>query len=107
MRRVASVIGLQPGAWTEYEALHADVWPAVLEQIARSGIHNYSIHRWGDVLFSYFEYVGDDYEADMAAMAADAATQRWWSVCNPLQSPVSNRTDGEWWHELREVFHTD
>lgn len=106
MRRVAQVIGLQPGAQQEYERLHRDVWPAVLARIGRSRIQNYSIYRHGDLLFSYFEYVGDDYDADMAAMAADPETQRWWSVCAPLQAPVAERVAGEWWHELPEVFHT-
>jgi L-rhamnose mutarotase len=107
MRRVASVIGLPSEGAAEYERLHAEVWPTVLAQIERSGIRNYSIYRYGELLFSYFEYVGADYDADMAAMAADAETQRWWALCSPLQRTVPERADGEWWHELPEFFHTD
>ena len=33
-------------------------------------------------------YVGDDYAADMAAMAADPETQRWWEITNPMQEPL-------------------
>lgn len=106
MRRVASVIGLPRGGAEEYERLHAKVWPGVLAQIERSNVRNYSIYRYGELLFSYFEYIGDDYEADLAAMAADPETQRWWSVCSPLQRAVPERVEGEWWHELPEVFHT-
>jgi len=29
------------------------------------------------LLFHYFEYVGDDYEADMTKMAAHPKTQQW------------------------------
>lgn len=107
MRRVAQVIGMAEDGVEEYERLHAAVWPAVLEQIRASGIQNYSIYRHGLTLFSYFEYVGDDYEADMAAMAADPATQRWWTYCMPLQRPVPERPDGAWWLDLPELFHTD
>jgi len=107
MRRVASVIGVDPAGLEEYERLHADVWPTVLERIAASNIVNYSIYRHGDVLFSYFEYVGDDWDADMAAMAADPETQRWWAVCKPLQRPFDGRAEGDWWMTLPEVFHTD
>jgi L-rhamnose mutarotase len=106
-RRVASVIGLPAENAAEYERLHAEVWPEVLAQIAASNIRDYSIHRYGELLFSRFTYVGDDYEADMAAMAADPVTQRWWAICEPLQRPVDERGPGEWWHELREVFYTD
>ena len=107
MRRVASVIGVDPAGVEEYERLHAHVWPTVLERIAASNIVNYSIYRHGDVLFSYFEYVGDDWDADMAAMAADPETQRWWAVCMPLQRPFEGRAEGDWWMTLPEVFHTD
>lgn len=107
MKRVAQVIGLPKEHWEAYERYHAEVWPGVLEQIAKSNITNYSIFRHGELLFSYFEYVGDDFEADMARMAEDPETQRWWSVQEPLQRPLDGRADGEWWTTLPEVFHTD
>lgn len=107
MRRVASVIGLSSEGAAEYERLHAAVWPAVLAQIERSNIRNYSIYRHQDLLFSYFEYDGDDFAGDMSLMAADPETQRWWELCKPLQRPVADVEGDEWWHELPEVFHTD
>lgn len=107
MRRVAQVIGLPPENAAEYERLHAEVWPAVLARLAASGIRNYSIYRHGELLFSYFEYVGDDYEADLAAIAADPETQRWWTLTDPLQRRVPEAADREWWHALPEVFHAD
>lgn len=107
MKRIASVIGLPPENAAEYERLHADVWPDVLARLTASNVTNYSIYRHGDVLFSYMEYVGDDLDADMAAIAADPATQRWWAVCQPLQRPLPGRADGDWWKELPEVFHLD
>ena len=60
----------------------------MLEQIRRSNIRNYSIYREGTQLFAYFEYVGDDFAADMAAMAADPETQRWWALTDALQEPL-------------------
>ena len=58
-------------------------------------------------LFSYYEYVGDDYAADMAKMAADPETQRWWAVCEPCQQPLDTSAEGEWWASMEEVFHQD
>lgn len=107
IRRVASVVGLLPEHLEEYERLHSAVWPTVLAQIARSNVRNYSIFRHGDLLVSYFEYVGDDYERDMAAMAADPETQRWWKITEPLQRPLDDREPGDWWTVIPEVFHTD
>lgn len=107
MKRVASVIGLPAEAREEYERHHAAVWPEVLARLAASNVHNYSIFRHGELLFSYFEYTGDDYEADMAAIAADPDTQRWWAVQEPLQRPLPERPEGETWLPIPEVFHAD
>ena len=107
MKRIASVIGLAAENREEYEAYHAAVWPEVLQTITACNIRNYSIFRYGDLLFSYFEYVGDDYDADMAKMAADPATQRWWSVQEPLQTRLPRTPAGEQWLPIPEVFHHD
>jgi len=109
MKRYGSIIGLQPDRIAEYKRLHAAVWPDVLKQIRASNITNYSIFlkEPENLLFAYFEYVGDDYEADMAAMAADPKTQDWWAVCMPCQKPLDSRRPGEWWADMAEVFHTD
>lgn len=107
MQRYASVIGVKPDAREEYERIHAAVWPEVLAKIHETNIRNYSIYRYGHLLFSYFEYVGDDFEADMQKMADDPMTQKWWDVCKPMQSPVDDRGEGEWWASIPEVFHVD
>ncbi|MGK9146055.1 L-rhamnose mutarotase [Plantibacter flavus] len=107
MRRLASVIGLPAGNVEEYERLHAAVWPAVLDRLSRSHVTNYSIYRHGKLLFSYMEYVGDDFESDMAAIAVDPTTQEWWAVCEPLQRPLPDGAPDERWRDLPEVFHLD
>jgi L-rhamnose mutarotase len=107
MRRVGQIIGLKAEQIEAYERLHAGVWPEVLEMIAACNISNYSIFRHGNLLFAYFEYAGDDYEADMAKMAADPRTQEWWTLTAPMQVTLEPRAPGEWWATMKEVFHTD
>ena len=70
-------------------------------------IRNYSIFHKDNQLFAYFEYHGIDFAADMAKMAADPTTQKWWAVMEPMQQPVENRKEGEWWANMEEVFHLD
>ena len=106
-RRFHSVTGLRKDKADFYIELHAEAWPGVLKRIKESNIRNYSIFRYGELLFAYMEYVGEDLEADLARMAADPITQAWWEVCGPLQSPVVDRDEGEWWKALPEVFHLD
>jgi L-rhamnose mutarotase len=40
-------------------------------------------------------------------MAADPETQRWWSIMDPMQEPVSGVQDGKRWLEIPKVFHFD
>jgi L-rhamnose mutarotase len=106
------VIGLRPEKLEEYKTLHAAVWPDVLRMIKACQIQNYSIYlrKLDDgrfYLFSYFEYHGNDFAADMAKMAADPTTQKWWSFCMPCQQPLVDRSEGEWWSGMEEVFHQD
>ena len=112
MKRYGMVIGVRAEKLDEYKKLHAAVWPDVLKMIQECHIRNYSIYlRQLDdgqhYLFSYFEYTGADFAADMAKMAADPTTQRWWSVCIPCQKPLEQRASGEWWADMEEVFYAD
>ena len=91
VKRFGQVINVRPDRVDDYERLHAEPWPDVLEQIRRSNIRNYSIFREGTQLFAYFEYVGDEFEADMAGMAADPATRRWWTLTDAMQEPLPDR----------------
>ncbi|WP_405995061.1 L-rhamnose mutarotase [Streptomyces sp. NBC_00986] len=104
MKRVAQVIAVHPEKLDAYRELHRDVPRPVLDRIRRSHIFNYSIHLLGDRLFSYFEYDGDDLAADLALMAEDEATRRWWELTAPCQVPVPEAAPGEWWATAEQVF---
>ena len=105
MKRYGMAVKIKPENLDEYKKLHADVWPDVLKMIGECNIRNYSIYHKDAMMFSYFEYVGDDFDADMAKMAADPTTQKWWDVCKPLLDPLETRAPGEFWANMEEVFH--
>jgi L-rhamnose mutarotase len=107
MRRVASVVHLRPEHAERYRELHAAVWPDVLAALRRAHVRNYSIFERDGYLFSYLEYEGEDYAADMASVAADEATRRWWELTDPCQEPLETVEPGEWWAPATEVFHLD
>lgn len=108
-QRMGMVIGIDADKVDAYKAEHAKVWPQVLAQLKRSNIENYSIflREPEGLLFSYWEYAGDDFDADMKAMADDENTQKWWALCGPMQRPLDSRESGEWWAQMTEVFHLD
>lgn len=107
VQRYGSVIKVAPGRLEEYKRLHAAVWDSVKKMIKECNLQNYSIYYKDGYLFSYYEYTGNDYAADMGKMAADPETQRWWTFCEPCQQPLESRAEGEWWATMEEVFHLD
>ena len=107
IQRYGSVVRVKPEKLEEYKKLHANPWPEVNAMIKDCNIQNYSIYYRDELLFSYFEYTGSDFEADMKKMAADSITQRWWKLTDPCQEPVKSAEEGVWWAEMEEVYHLD
>jgi L-rhamnose mutarotase len=110
VRRFAQITQLLPEAEEEYVRCHEQVWPSVLAVIGRCSIANYSIFLRNGLLFAYFEYHGEHYEADMRILSASPEMQRWWKITDPMQKPMDDaHTDekqyGEKWSAMREVFH--
>lgn len=112
VQRFGMVTGLRPEKMAYYKRLHAHAWPGVLKKIKECNIHNYSIYiqkiEGKYFLFSYFEYVGVDFKADMAKMAADTTTQSWWKETDPTQIPLPGAAASkQQWQAMEEVFHTE
>ena len=112
IKRYASITGLKPEKMAYYKELHAKAWAGVLKKIKESHIQNYSIYLkeidGKPYLFSYFEYVGNDFQKDMQGMATDTLTQRWWRETDPCQQPLPDAAaKGQIWSDAEEVFHAD
>ena len=107
MRRLASVIHLRPEHEARYRELHAAVWPQVERTLRDAHVTNYSIFLRDGLLFAYMEYVGDDWAADSARIAADETTQQWWRLTDPCQRPFDTAAGGERWVDAAEVYHLD
>lgn len=107
MKRYGAVIGVKADKLEDYKYHHKHIWPEINAKIKECNISNYSIYNIGELLFSYMEYTGEDYDSDMAKMAADPKTQEWWKLVMPFQSPIEGRREGEWWADMEEVYHLD
>ncbi|MGY6026474.1 L-rhamnose mutarotase [Streptomyces spinosirectus] len=105
MKRHAQTVRLRPERREEHLALHRSVWPEVEATLRAAHFRNYTIFLRGDVLFSYFEYDGDDFDADTAAVAADSGTQRWWRLTDPCRQPWPDAGPGGIWSDLEEIWH--
>ena len=106
LKRVGMVIRLKPEYVAEYRKLHADSNPGVLDLLARYHLRNFSIFlhqidgNWFE--FGYYEYSGDDFEADMAALADEPRNRAWLEICDPMQLPLSGERG---WAEMECVYY--
>jgi L-rhamnose mutarotase len=107
IKRVGMVIKIKPEFIEEYKALHADSNPGVRDLLAGANMQNFSIflHQLDDgnwYEFGYYEYTGDDFEADMAKLAKQPRNIEWLKVCDPMQIPLEGY-DG--WAEMEQVYY--
>jgi L-rhamnose mutarotase len=105
--KAALVTGLKPEKEAEYRSLHQTNWPGVSDQIARSHTRDWTtfLVEIGDklYLFSYYEYVGSNKDADDAAMKADPTTQRWWKLTDACQAPLPEVEGKGIWAEMKAL----
>jgi len=104
------ITGLKPGKAQRYKELHANPWPGVLQTLKDCNVQNFSIYtteiEGRQVLVAYLEYSGVDFENDMARMAADPETQRWWKETDLCQEPLPQAMrSGKVWADMEEVFY--
>ncbi len=105
MQRFGQIIKIKLEKIEEYKNLHAKTPKEVCEMIKQCHIQNYSIYLFGEYLFAYFEYVGEDFQKDMEQMAQDESTKKWWTLTDPCQ--ISLGYAGQKWLDMEEVFHLD
>lgn len=100
------VIGIKKDAIERYKDLHANPWQDTLDRLKERNIQNFSIflREPENLLFSYWEYTGTDFEADFAKSKDDPKTKEWWNLVAPLQAPLESREDGEWWAPMEQIF---
>ena len=107
--RIGMVIGIRPERIDEYKLIHADQHPGVRDLLSNAHMQNFSIYikqfpdgNW--YLFGYYEYTGDDYEKDMAALADEKRNQEWLAMTDPMQIPFPG-DDG--WSIMERVYYNE
>ena len=108
MKQLFGQVGrLKPEKIADYEALHAAPWQEVLQTIHDCNLRDYSIFRHGDMVFAYFVYIGEDYEADMEKMARCPYTQKWWTHTKPCFEKFAMDPGSEFYADMKRIFHFD
>ena len=106
MKRVGMVIRLKPECVEDYRRLHAESNSGVRDLLAKYHMRNFSIflHQIGGEWyeFGYYEYTGNNFEADMAAMAKEPRTIEWLKRCDPMQKPLPG---SKGWTDMQRVYY--
>ena len=90
MMRQAWVMHLKPGNEAIYKQKHDEIWPELLALMTRDGVSNFSIYRYGLILFAYQERDSEP----VAGAPIDPIVWKWWRMMapymetNPDFSPV-------------------
>ena len=104
MKRFGDVIRVPAEKYAEYVEKHDHIWPEIVEMMRRAHIENFTIFHRDGYLFKYFEYTGDDYEADMKKLDNERHRQ-WLEFTAVCQQPVESAEEGQWWAPMDEIFH--
>lgn len=107
IKRVGMVIGLGDERMEEYQRVHSNDHPGVRDLLHKYNLRNFSIfaHQLDNgkqYLFGYYEYVGDDFEGDMARLDAEPRNKRWLAMCSPMQQPFEGE---ETWAEMERIYY--
>lgn len=108
-KRVGMVIGLKPDKIAEYRNLHADSNPGVRDLLRKYNMRSFSIFlvKMDDgnyYEFGVYDYVGNNYEEDMAKLAAEPRNKEWLKVCDPLQMPLKGEQS---WKIMEQVYYNE
>jgi len=106
MERVCFTLRVRPERREEYAARHAAVWPQMLQALAGTGWHNYSLFLGEDgLLVGYFETPS---LADaLAGMEGTAVNARWQAEMAEYFEELDSARPDTGFTRLVEVFHLE
>jgi L-rhamnose mutarotase len=106
IKRIGMVIKIDSSRIKEYMALHADSTSGIRDLLQKYNMKNFSIFLTkledGNYYeFGYYEYAGQNYEADMAALASEPRNIAWLKICDAMQIPLKGESS---WKKMPQVF---
>ena len=116
----AGMIKANPEMIAQYRQLHDNTWHEVMARMYASNMRDFTVwlHEESGTMFHQFVYIGDDFDSDMALVAADPIVRFWWTYCEPCQTPLHWKGpppsqggqgapgyEGQWWAPLQQVNH--
>jgi L-rhamnose mutarotase len=105
MQRVCFQLQVKPERLDEYVKRHQPIWPEMLEALAATGWHNYSLFLRDDgLLIGYFET--ESLEQARAGMAATEVNTQWQAEMSEFFVDLEGTPD-QGFLQLTEVFNLE
>ena len=100
--RVAFTMKLKPGFREEYIRRHNEIWPALQNLLAASGIREYSIflEESSNTLFAFQKVIGTSGSQDLGK---NEIVKEWWKHMSDIME--TNADHSPVTHALEEVFY--
>jgi L-rhamnose mutarotase len=94
-----------PGLIREYEDMHRQVWPEIVQSIKRSGIANMEIYRFEQRLVMIMEVVDSfSFEQKSVVDLENEKVQEWEQLMWRYQQAVPGAKPGEKWVLMKKIF---
>lgn len=89
----------------QYDAVHQEVWPAVLHSIKSAGIEDMQIYRTGNRLFMIME-VNKTFDAEKKERmdTENAIVQEWEERMSEMQKTLPWPKQGQKWVPMDKIF---
>jgi L-rhamnose mutarotase len=105
MQRVCFQLQVKPDRLEEYVERHQPIWPEMLQALAATGWHNYSLFlREDGLLIGYFET--ESLEKARGGMAATDVNTRWQALMSEFFVDLEGTPD-QGFLQLTEVFNLE
>jgi L-rhamnose mutarotase len=92
---------LKPGCEAIYKQKHDEIWPEMLALMKKNGTRNFSIYRYGLLLFAYQERD----EPAPADAPIDPIVWKWWEMMAPYMETNADFSPVQ--EPVEEMFHAD
>lgn len=105
-QRIAMTLNVKTDLVQEYIDHHTHSRPEIRAALTSVGIRNLSLWTWGDRLFYYAEYVGNEpFDEAMERYAAMDGVKEWEELMHKYQKKIPGSVGDVWWQRCDLVYY--
>jgi len=103
--KVAMTLNIKPHLVDQYIRDHNPNPPEIRAALSSVGLRNISLWTWGNRLFYYAEYVGEEpFEEAMARYAQMDGVKEWEERMHAFQDKIPGSEGDVWWQKCTQVY---